>query len=195
MPIIEHAKDPLHLGRPSLAGVRPVLGGPEGIIGNEHLPAIGIERAPDLLRTDALVRFPPVRQLRERDRPRDRGLAHLRRTAQNGKPMSVEDPERVAIRPRGHEHGRQGTRGRNVQRGASCDLSVDQLIEVTQPEDRRHRATQLGTGVQSLTDLDAAQDPHRHALTGELTADSGLELRGTDDVGQDHERSRHRDVL
>ena len=75
--------------------------------------------------------------------------------------MSVKDPERAAVRARWHEHSRQRTRGRDVQRGAGRDLSVDQLIEVTQPEDRRHRATQLGTRVQPPADLDAAQDPHR----------------------------------
>ena len=86
-------------------------------------------------------------------------------------------------------------RGRNVERGASRDLGVEQLIEVAQPEDRRHRATQLGTRVQPLADLHSAQDPHLNALVGQRAADAGLEPRGALDVSQDHERFGHRNVL
>ena len=146
--------------------------------------AIGIEHAPDLLRADALMRFPPVCELRQRDRSGDRGLPHLGRAAQHGEPMSVEDPERASVRRASARTPPPAHARPEVERGASADLGVDQLIEVAQPEDRRHRATQLGTCVQPLADLGSAQDPYLHALVGESIADPSLELGGALDVGQ-----------
>ena len=148
MPIIQRPQDPLHLRSPALARVRAVLGRAERVIGDEHLRGAGIERRARH-HPGGCTRAPPSRPSAAPARSSERSPSCPspadRSTQRTG---ARQHPERPAIGACRHEHSRESPRRCKIQRRAGRHFRVDQLIELAQPEDRRDRAAQLGSGVQ-----------------------------------------------
>jgi hypothetical protein len=145
--IVERAQEAIHLARPALRGIRAVLGGTEGVVGDEHLRPPGFEGPPDFVGGRALMCLPARRHLGQRDHPGGRRLAHLGRPGEDGEMVLVQHGQGAGMGSRRHEHARE-RRGRvAIERRRGARLVADQLVERSQPEHRRHRLAQLRTGI------------------------------------------------
>ncbi len=158
MTLIEHREQAPELARPVLSRIRAILGRPKRVISDEDLRAVRIERLPHLLRADTVVRLPARGELGQGDHPRDRRLAHLRRTRQDDKAVSREHVASALIRARRHEHASQLLRPLHVQRRPLSKGRRDQRREITQPQQRRHRQPQRRIPVDALAQLIRSKD-------------------------------------
>ena len=81
----------------------------------------GLERsnsALHLLGPGRLVHLPALREQRQAEHPRDRGLAHLGRAGEDEEVVRLEDADGAAPGRRGHEHARELARRGDVERRA-----------------------------------------------------------------------------
>ena len=178
--LVQRAQQALHLARPALGRVGPVLGRAERVVGHEHLRAVVRPRGPDLLRPRALVRLPPVGHQGERDHPRHRRLAHLRRPGEDGEAMAPQHGERAGMGADRHEHACQGLRLRRVERrrGAGDRRTAER---------RRMRGAQLARAVERLEE--PAPPEHAHPVRGGHLRLVGV---GHDDLRAGRARNRRR---
>ena len=125
VPLVHRAQHAVELDRPPLRRLRPVLGGPERVVGDEHLWTVAREPIPELIRPRALVELPAVAELRQADHPRDRRLAHLGRPRQYGEVKALEHVQRRRVRSCGHEHAGELERCADIGARARPDVLRD----------------------------------------------------------------------
>ena len=177
---IQHLEQPPEPPGPTLRRVRAVLRGPEGVIGDEELAPLSTEHAPHLLGVVALVRLPPVGQVREPEHLRDRGLAHLGRAGEDDEPVPSEHIPGAFIRARRPEHPRQLLSPADVERGTTTNIGVDQAVEIPKPQDGWHRRPQLRIAIEACRDLRRSQYDHAQISRARIRAQSRSRVRGVE---------------
>jgi hypothetical protein len=173
VPFIGGAQDLGQRSRPPLGCLGAVLGGPEGVVRNEELSAIGPQPTRDLLRTRAFVYLPAGGQEREAEHACSRRLAHLGGSGEDAEPVRSQLLERAPVRAAGHVHARELTRRLDVERrGLAGRLWCDRATAADAHHERLLEP-QPGGLVDRLSQAFGSEDVHRKALVA-ATRRSGL---------------------
>jgi hypothetical protein len=157
VPVVHRTQHAVELERPPLGRLGAVLGGPEGVVGDEQLRPVAREEPPQLLGMQALVRLPALGQLGKRDGASDRRLAHLRRPGDHREAVPFKHRERLGVSAGRDEDPGQATRGIHLGRRPSEHRGLGQPGKFANPEHRREAATERRIRVERGAQLRRSQ--------------------------------------